>query len=79
MLAEKQDSQGGILGEDALRGFDAVERRKAHVQQNKVRPQRPRLLHSARAVCRLGHEEPSTVRLDGGTELRDATVRSLRL
>jgi hypothetical protein len=68
MRAEKQDSRGGILGQYALGGGDAVERGEAHVQQNEVGPQRPRLLHSARAVCRFGHEEPSTVRLDGGTD-----------
>src|SRR5262245_56907110 len=58
MLADKENSLGGIGGKDALGDPDSAQCRKADIEQHQIRPERSRLLNGFRTVRSFTNDLP---------------------
>ena len=54
-VGSEDDHRHGALGQQRLRGLQAVDSRHFDVQEHQIRPQPAHQVQRARAVCRLSH------------------------
>ena len=59
MLADEEDFEIWIVCEDTSRGFDAVQRRQADVEQDEIRSKGGGFLNGFRPVGGVGNDLPT--------------------